>query len=76
MSMRYSIWAAAFYRQQREKGKGHHAAIRALAFKWLRILYRCWQDRKPYDEATYLIALRERNSPLLAYIVQQPSEPV
>jgi len=76
MSMRYSIWAAAFYRQQREKGKGHHAAIRALAFKWLRILYRCWQDCKPYDEATYLIALRERKSPLLAYFVQQPAEPV
>jgi hypothetical protein len=34
--------------------------VRALAFKWIRILYRCWQTRTPYDEATYLNALRRR----------------
>lgn len=73
LSVRYSVWAEAFYRQQREKGKGHHVAIRALAFKWLRILYRCWQDRKPYDEAAYLFALRKRNSPLLATIAELPT---
>ena len=72
MSRRYSIWAQAFYSQQREKGKTHNVAIRALAFKWLRILYRCWQDRKPYDEATYLFALKRRNSPLLAYMAKLP----
>jgi transposase len=70
MSTRYSIWADAYYRQQREKGKRHHVAVRALAFKWLRILYRCWQDRKPYDEATYLFALKKRKSPLLQYMAE------
>lgn len=40
-------------------------AVRALAFKWIRILYRCWQDRIPYDETTYLNALQRRGSPLL-----------
>jgi hypothetical protein len=34
--------------------------VRALAFKWLRILYRCWIDRKPYDETKYLFALKRR----------------
>ena len=29
------------------RGKSHHAAIRALAFKWIRILYRCWKNRTP-----------------------------
>ena len=72
MSTRYSIWADAYYRQQREKGKRHNVAIRALAFKWLRIIYRCWQDRKPYDEAHYLFALRKRNSPLLKYMAESP----
>ena len=38
-----SFSAGAFYRQQRDKGSSHQAAVRALAFKWLRILYRCWQ---------------------------------
>ena len=72
MSRRYSLWAAAFYAEQRERGKAHHAAIRALAFKWLRILYRCWQERKPYNEVTYLRALQERGSPPLQRIAQVP----
>lgn len=61
-----SIWAKAFYRQQRARGKGHHAAVRALAFKWTRILYRCWQENRPYDEQVYLKALARRGSPLVA----------
>jgi hypothetical protein len=60
-----SFWAGAFHRQQRDKGSSHQAAVRALAFKWLRILYRCWQMRTPYDESTYLNDLKKRGSPLL-----------
>ncbi len=56
-SRRWSPWAQAYYEQQREKGAEHHAALRALAFKWIRIFYRCWQDRTPYDEQRYLQAL-------------------
>jgi len=65
-----SFWAAAYYRQQRAKGCSHHAAVRALAFKWIRILYRCWQTRTPYDESTYLNALQRRGSPLLASMME------
>ncbi len=65
-----SFWAAAYYRQQRAKGCSHHAAVRALAFKWIRILYRCWQTRTPYDESTYLNALKRRGSPLLASMME------
>lgn len=46
-------WAEDFYQSQRQAGKRHHAAIRSLAFKWLRILFRCWKDRTPYVEAQY-----------------------
>ena len=60
-----SFWAGAYYRQQRDKGCSHQAALRALAFKWIRILYRCWQTRTAYDESTYLNALKRRGSPLL-----------
>ena len=66
LSIPYCFWAEAYYRQQRNKGSSHQAALRALAFKWIRILYRCWQTRTPYDEATYLSALKRRGSPLLA----------
>jgi hypothetical protein len=68
MSVRFSYWADAYYRYQRAKGKTHHAAVRALAFKWLRIVFRCWKERRPYDEAKYLFSLRERRSPLLKYM--------
>jgi len=53
-------WAKAFYQAHCHKPQQHHAAVRALAFKWIRILYRCWKDRKPYDEQLYLTSLRRR----------------
>jgi transposase len=64
-SSRHSFGAPASYQQQRDKGKAHQAAVQALAFQWLRILYRCWQERTPYNESIYLQALKRRNAPLL-----------
>jgi transposase len=61
-----SYWAGLYYYQQRAKGASYQAAVRSLAFKWIRILYRCWVTRTPYDEAKYLKALAERGSPLLS----------
>jgi len=61
-------WAKAFYWQHRNAGKGHQGILRALAFKWIRILWRCWQAHEPYDDARYVAALRRRNSPLIALI--------
>ena len=57
-------WAHAYYQRQRRAGKAHHAILRALAFKWIRILWRCWHDQKPYDEQRYLASLRRHGSPL------------
>jgi transposase len=68
-----SFWAKAFYEQQRNKGLSHQAALRTLAFKWIRILFRCWQDRTPYDEATYLLALQRTGSPLLNTVATSTS---
>jgi transposase len=61
---RVSAWAAAYHEEQLEKGKGNWAIYRSLAYKWIRILWKCWQDRKPYNETEYLKALERRNSPL------------
>ena len=49
---------------QRDKGNSHPAAMRALAFKWIRILFRCWQSGEAYDEAKYVAALRRKDSPI------------
>ncbi|MEH6593194.1 MAG: hypothetical protein V7746_23185 [Halioglobus sp.] len=43
----------------------YQAAVRALAFKWIRIVYRCWQTGVAYDESRYLKALERSGSPLL-----------
>jgi transposase len=64
-SIRHACWAQVSYQQQREKGTPHQAAVRALAFKWIRILLRCWQHRTPYDASVYLNALQRRGSPLM-----------
>jgi transposase len=65
-SILWSRWAAAYYLQQRTKGNPHHTAVRALAFKWQRVIFRCWQNHTPYQEALYEAALRKSNSPLVA----------
>lgn len=64
-SIQKSFWARAYYEQQRQKGKSHNVAVRGLAFKWIRILFRCWQTRTPYDETVYMNALRRRGSSLI-----------
>jgi len=64
-TIRFCPWSRVYYQLQRNRGKGHHAAVRALAAKWIRILYRCWNDRIPYDESIYTAALARRQSPLV-----------
>jgi transposase len=71
-SIAYSDWAREYYEQQRAKGKRRNTAIRSLAFKWIRILFRCWKDRKPYDDAVYQRALAARRTslPLTTAVVE------
>jgi len=59
-SVLYCDWARCYYDQKKGEGKPHHAAIRALAYRWIRIIYRCWKDRIPYDEGKYVEALQRR----------------
>jgi transposase len=73
-SIRHAFWAQVYYQQQREKGKTPQAAVRALAFQWLRILSRCWQEHTPYDESTYLQTLTRRGSSLLHHLAKEASQ--
>lgn len=66
-STKHSFWARAYYQQQRAKGKSRQAAVRALAFKWIRIIFRCWQTKTAYNEVRYLEHLRKKGSTLLSY---------
>ena len=69
-SIRHSLWARAFYASQQQAGKSHQAIIRALAYKWQRIMWRCWQNREPYNEVYYLTMLQKRGSKLLKLIAE------
>ncbi len=69
-SRKHSIWASAFYEKQRDAGKTHNSAVRALAFKWIRILFRCWKNHERYDELVYIQALKRQGSGLFTHIAQ------
>jgi hypothetical protein len=69
-SMAPCAWARAHYDVQRARGKGHQAAIRSIAFKWIRILVRCWKDHTLYDESRYIQGLSRRSgTPSLAVTI-------
>jgi len=63
-----SSWARAYYDQQRQRGNKFHEAVRALAYKWIRVIYQCWRQRVPYNETVYLARL-ELHGSLLAKLV-------
>lgn len=57
---------AVLLQAMRAKGVKHQASLRALAYKWIRIMYKCWKDRVPYSEAAYQAALARSSSPLMS----------
>jgi transposase len=69
-SRKKSVWAKACYEHLRSKGMGHHAALRALAYKWIRIIFRCWKTHQHYDESRYLQNLHKSGAPLAAHLCQ------
>jgi transposase len=46
-------WAADVYARARARGQDHPHANRTLGRAWTRVLWRCWQDRVPYDPAKH-----------------------
>lgn len=69
-SITRSLWARACYDRARERGKSHPEALRGLGAKWLKIIYRMWVDRKPYDERLYIASLIRHQSPLVPHILK------
>ena len=74
LARRFSDWSRAFYNMKRAAGMKHHAAVRALAYKWIRIIFRVWQTRTPYSEARYIEQLRRKNSPIIKFLENQQNQ--
>ena len=70
-SLRDSEWARASYHRARERGQSHARALRTLAYQWLKIIYRMWGTRTPYNEGLYLASLIRHRSPLIAWMQAQ-----
>jgi transposase len=54
-SIRLSPWAREAYQAGRARGLRYHRALRGVAARWARVLWRCWQDRRPYDVERHLM---------------------
>jgi transposase len=42
-------WAEAYYQKKRKEGQSHACALRCLGQRWLKILWKMWQTKVPYD---------------------------
>ena len=63
-------WARLLFEEALRRGKSQWAALRKLAFKWVRILWRCWQQRQAYDETIYLRSLQRDGVQLYSSLYQ------
>ena len=68
---RYCPWSKARYRMLRDGGMKHHAALRKIARSWIRILFRVWKTRVPYDNDRYIAKLQQRCPEIAPYLAQE-----
>ena len=64
-------WSRARYRMLRDSGMKHNAALRKIARSWIRIMFRVWQTRIPYDSDRYIANLKQRCPEIIPYLEQQ-----
>jgi transposase len=60
-SLQHSEWARAYYDRSRQRGHGHHAALRALGAKWLKIIFALWRRQVPYREEYHLASMARQH---------------
>ena len=67
----YCPWSKARYRMLRDRGMKHHAALRKIARSWIRILFRVWQTRVPFDCDRYIARLKQRCPEITQYLIEE-----
>jgi transposase len=60
-SLTKSEWARAYYDRCRQRGQRHHHAVRALAAKWLKIIFVLWSRQLAYDETHHLAMMTRQH---------------
>jgi len=74
-SRRKCAWAEAYYQQKKSRGCGHAHALRCLGQRWLKILWRMWQEHVPYDEALHMRSLARSESWVLSLLPPPEAAP-
>jgi transposase len=67
----YCPWSRARYLLLRDRGMKHNAAVRKIARSWIRILFRVWKTRVPFDCDRYIAKLKQRCPEIIPYLEQQ-----
>jgi len=67
----HNPWAQDLYAAARQRGHDHPRALRTVGRAWSRIVWRCWQDRVPYDPARHRALQRH-----ITVTIPTPSGPV
>ncbi|HKQ87385.1 MAG TPA: IS110 family transposase [Candidatus Acidoferrales bacterium] len=55
-------WAQAYYQAHRDKGQSHACALRCLGQRWLKILWKMWQTKTPYDAELHAMNQQKHGS--------------
>ncbi len=64
-------WTRARYKMLKDSGMKHHAILRKLARSWIRILFRIWKTKEPFDAKKYIDNLRHRLPGIIPYLDSQ-----
>lgn len=74
-SRQQCAWADAYYQQKKNRGQSHARALRCLGQRWLKILWRMWQNRTCYDEAMHMKSLARSGSWVLTLLPEPAAQP-
>jgi transposase len=69
-------WANVYYQQKKQQGMSHAQALRCLGQRWLKILWRMWQDHTPYDEALHMRSLAKSGSWVISLVPAAEPQPL
>ena len=74
LSRRWCQWAQVYYSQMRQRGKSHAQALRCLGHRWLKIIWKMWQTRTPYDGEFHMRNQLQHGSWVLQLMKQRTGE--
>lgn len=71
---KWCLWSKAFYNMWKAKGMKRHAILRKLAYKWIRILFRCWKTSTNYDPQRYEAIIKLKTPEIIPYFPATPKK--